>query len=114
MDLTTALEAIKRFRDERNWAQFHHPKELANAISIEASELMEIFLWKDKEESKLLEQQKRQEVVDEVADIATYLLLLCDRMEIDLDQAILEKVEKNGRKYPVDKSQGISDKYTEL
>jgi len=114
MDLTQAYQAVKQFRDERDWAQFHSAKELANAISIESSELTELFLWKDAEDSQKIETAKREEITEEVADVATFLLQLCDHMDIDLQEAILKKLEKNALKYPVDKSLGKSDKYTEL
>ena len=108
------LTNIRDFRDERDWAQFHNPKDMAIAISIEASELLEHFLWKTTEESEQRVQEKRAEISDEIADIAVYLLELADNLNIDLAHAINNKMEKNAAKYPVDKSKGSHVKYTEL
>ena len=108
------LTSIRDFRDERDWAQFHNPKDMAIAISIEASELLEHFLWKTTEESEQRVQEKRAEISDEIADIAVYLLELADNLNIDLAHAIKNKMKKNAAKYPVDKSKGSHVKYTEL
>ena len=108
------LTNIRDFRDERDWAQFHNPKDMAIAISIEASELLEHFLWKTTEESEQRVQEKRAEISDEIADIAVYLLELADNLDIDLAHAIKNKMKKNAAKYPVDKSKGSHAKYTEL
>ena len=108
------LNSIRDFRDERDWAQFHNPKDMAIAISIEASELLEHFLWKTTEESEQRVQEKRAEISDEIADIAVYLLELADNLNIDLAHAIKNKMKKNAAKYPVDKSKGSHVKYTEL
>ena len=108
------LTNIRDFRDERDWAQFHKPKDMAIAISIEASELLEHFLWKTNEESEQQVLEKRAEISDEIADIAVYLLELADNLNIDLAHAIKNKMKKNAAKYPVDKSKGSHVKYTEL
>jgi dCTP diphosphatase len=108
------LTNIRDFRDERDWAQFHNPKDMAIAISIEASELLEHFLWKTTEESEQRVQEKRAEISDEIADIAVYLLELADNLNIDLAHAIKNKMKKNAAKYPIDKSKGSHVKYTEL
>lgn len=108
------LTNIRDFRDVRDWAQFHNPKDMAIAISIEASELLEHFLWKTTEESEQRVQEKRAEISDEIADIAVYLLELADNLNIDLAHAIKNKMKKNAAKYPVDKSKGSHVKYTEL
>lgn len=99
---------LKEFRDERDWAKFHNPKDLALAINIETSELLELFLWK---QDKDVEQHR---VIEEVADIFAYLLLFADKYEIDLNQALLNKLELNKLKYPIEKFKGISTKYNEL
>src|SRR5579871_2191962 len=88
---------VARFRDERDWAQFHSPRNLAMAISIEASELLEHFLWREQSE---VSPEKRQDVIDEMADVFAYLLSLADVLEVDLGRALLDKVERNGQKYP--------------
>lgn len=107
---------VARFRDEREWAKFHTPKNLAAAISIEAAELQEQFLWKtdDEAEQALKDDAKRQAVSEEVADIAIFTLLLADRLGIDLSEEVARKIEQNEIKYPVAKSKGRATKYTEL
>ncbi|MBN2235092.1 MAG: nucleotide pyrophosphohydrolase [Opitutales bacterium] len=114
MDLTSTLTAIRDFRDERDWRQFHNPKDLSAALSIEAAELMECFLWIDKSEVDQMVDQRRIKIEEEVADIAVYLFHLVDVLQIDLPNAINRKLEQNRAKYPVDKSRGNAKKYTEL
>jgi len=106
-----AIQALKAFRDERDWAQFHNPKDLAAALSIEAAELQELFLWKKQDE---LEDADPQRVREELADIMAYALLLADHYEFDIEQMVLDKIEQNGRKYPVEKAKGTAKKYTDL
>ena len=102
------LPTLLAFRAERKWEQFHLPKELAAALSIEASELQEIFLWRERETAETVKQDEhRMELIrDEVADILIYLLFLSNDLGIDLNQAILQKLEKNRAKYPKDQYQG--------
>lgn len=103
------------FRDERDWRQFHTPKNLALSLCIEAAELMECFQWKTDEEVKeYINSEERIQLQEEIADVASYLLLLCNETGIDLYDALRDKIEKNGRKYPVELSKGNSKKYTEL
>lgn len=104
-ELTTAL---LKFRDERDWTQFHNPKDLALALNIEAGELLETFLWKSSEQADL------NQVKDELADVFAFSLLLAEQYNFDVKQIVLEKIEKNALKYPVEKSRGIAKKYTEL
>ena len=108
------LKRIRQFRDERDWLQFHDPKNLAVSVAIEAAELLEEFQWKDKEQSFRHAETHRERIADEIADVAIYLLELTDILEIDLAQAINSKLDKNALKYPVEKSRGNSKKYTEL
>ena len=110
------LDAARRFRDARDWSQFHTPKNLAAAIAIEAAELQERFLWKTDEEiaSDLKAGPKRDAVVEEVADVFLFALLLADRLEIDVGQAIADKLAANEQKYPVALARGNARKYTEL
>ncbi len=103
-----ALDALLKFRDERNWKQFHNPKDLAIAIQLEASELLEEFLWKTSEEGNV------DKIKDELADVISYILLFAKHYEIDLEEIILEKIKKNKLKYPVEKSKGNAKKYNEL
>jgi len=110
------MAEARRFRDARDWSQFHTPKNLAAAIAIEAAELQERFLWKsDKEiERDLKDDAKRKAVVEEVADVFLFALLLADRLDVDVSKAITEKLAANERKYPVALARGNARKYTEL
>ena len=103
-------ELIK-FRNERNWAQFHDSKNLAVALSIEAAELNELFLWKDVAES---EQVNKEKIKEELADIFAYAFLMAEKHRLDVKQIVLDKMLKNGKKYPIDKAKGIAKKYNEL
>lgn len=102
------LPSLLEFRAQREWEQFHLPKELATAISIEASELQELFLWKERESPDRVKQdQHRMDLIrDEVADILIYLLFLSHDLEINLPEAIKQKLEKNKQKYPADEYRG--------
>ncbi|MDJ1501843.1 nucleotide pyrophosphohydrolase [Xanthocytophaga agilis] len=107
-DIKEVTEALLRFRDERDWEQFHNPKDLALAISIEAGELLELFLWKKPEEAK------PEKVKEELADVLLYGLLLADKYGLDVKQILLDKIQTNAQKYPADKAKGSSKKYNEL
>lgn len=114
-DLKDILERLLKFRKERDWEQFHRPKELAISIVLEAAELLEEFQWKtDKEIKKYLNEGGLENVKEEVADIAIYLLLLSNDIGIDLLDAIREKLKKNEEKYPVEKAKGSAKKYNKL
>ena len=113
-DLQQVVERIRQFRDARDWKQFHHPKDMAAGLAIEAAELMELFLWKNEHEQKETVEMKREQIEDELADIGMFLLELADNLNVDLLTAIEAKMEKNAAKYPVEKSKGRSVKYTEL
>ena len=108
------LEQIKSFRDERDWMQFHDPKNMAISIAIEASELLQEFQWKNKKDVEEHIKQNIERVQDEIADVALYLFELADNLNIDLIEAMSIKLEKNKEKYPVEKAKGIAKKYTEL
>ena len=110
------MAAVRAFRDARDWSQFHTPKNLAAAIAIEAAELQECFLWKTDGEidAEMKTSEKREAVVEEVADILLFALLMADRLGIDLGQAIATKLATNERKYPVALARGNARKYTEL
>ena len=101
-------ELLIQFRDARDWKQFHNSKDLAIAISIESSELLEVFLWKDPDGSS------KEKVAEEVADIMAYLLLLSANYGFDLEKTLKDKIQKNELKYPVDKAKGKATKYNEL
>lgn len=109
MDTLKELQqALIEFRDKRDWAQFHNAKDLALALSIEASELNELFLWKKAEEAD------PKKVKDELADIIGYALLIAEKYNFDINQIVLDKIKKNDEKYPVDKAKGNAKKYDEL
>jgi NTP pyrophosphatase (non-canonical NTP hydrolase) len=120
MDSKTTFASLKQkvevFRNDRDWLKFHNPKDLSMALSIEASELEELFLWKGQSEVSLVSKDKRQlgRVKEEMADICIYLLSLASVLKIDLSDAIVEKLAKNAAKYPVEKARGSNKKYTEL
>ena len=107
------VDKIIKFRDVRDWKQFHNPKDLSLALSVEASELLELFQWKTLEDSYDVVRTKKEAVSDEMADIFAYLLALSSVTGIDLEEALLNKLEKNKKNYPVDKVKGSSKKYTE-
>lgn len=102
------IEALLKFRNERDWEQFHNPKDLALAINVEAGELLELFLWKSPDEAN------KEKVKEELADIFAYAFLLADKYQLDIKDIVMEKIKKNGEKYPVDKSKGNAKKYNEL
>jgi NTP pyrophosphatase (non-canonical NTP hydrolase) len=110
-----AQKAI-RFRDDRNWKQFHNPKNLAMGMSIECAELQELFLWRDVDEVQDLlgTADGVERVSEELADVFVFLLYLADACNVDLSEAVRRKLEVNERKYPVDKSYSSHRKYTEL
>ena len=114
MDLTPTLDAIRRFCEERDWRQFHNPKDLTAALSIEVAELMKCFLWKKADELALTIEQNRSNIEAEIADIAIYLFHLVEVLQIDLPAAIDHKLEHNRKKYPIEKSRGNAKKYTDL
>lgn len=112
--LGRTLKMVIEFRDERDWRQFHDPKNLAEAISIESGELLEKFLWMTTDESKKLDSAKLDEIKQEISDIAIFLIYLCYDLNIDLLKEVENKIEVNRKKYPVERSKGSSTKYTEL
>lgn len=113
-----SLEDVRRrvleFRRQRNWEQFHDPKNLAEGLAIEAAELLENFLWKTTEESRSVSEEDRERIADEMADIFVFLLYLAEEFHIDLPEATAKKIEKNAQKYPIEKSRGSRKKYREL
>ncbi len=107
-DLEALIQQWIAFRDERDWAQFHNPKDLALGLSIEAAELNELFLWKQPEEAD------PQKVREELADVFGFALLMAHHYGFDIREIVEEKLAKNAAKYPVEKSKGSNKKYTEL
>ena len=106
----TANDIIK-FRDARDWKQFHTPKDLAISLCLEAAELLEVFQWSGED---LYCAEKKDQIKEELADIVNYCVLMADACDIDLDDISKAKLEKNGEKYPVEKAYGSNKKYTEL
>lgn len=102
------------FRRQRDWEQFHDPKNLAEGLIVEAAELLENFLWKKTDESRKVSEPDKERISDELADIFVFMLYLCEEYEIDLLEVTDRKIDKNALKYPVEKSRGRSTKYTEL
>jgi NTP pyrophosphatase (non-canonical NTP hydrolase) len=107
-EIKKITEALIKFRNERDWEQFHNPKDLSIALSIEANELLELFLWKNSEDANL------EKVKDELADVFAYALLIAEKYKFNVEDIVLEKIKKNDEKYPVDKSKGNATKYDEL
>lgn len=105
------IQEIVKFRNERDWKQFHNPKDLAISLSIEASELLENFQWKNSQEAV---EKNLYNIKDELADVIIYALLLSNELDIDLEQAIKDKLKKNKAKYPIEKAFGTNEKYTEF
>ena len=105
------IDQVLKFRDDRNWRQFHNPKDLAISISLEASELLEIFQWSAED---VRCEDKMDRIREELADVLNYCILMADACGLDLDEIIQEKVRKNAEKYPVDQAFGSKEKYTEL
>lgn len=113
-ELEEIRQKIREFRDERDWMQFHNPKNLACSIVIEAAEVLEHFQWKTPQESEAVARDKHDEIASEIADVGIYLIELADNLDIDLLKAIKEKLAVNAKKYPVHKARGSASKYTEL
>jgi dCTP diphosphatase len=111
---TDLTQALRDFAAERDWEQFHTPKNLAAALAVEAGEVLEHFQWLTPEQSAALPEAERARVALELADVLLYLLRLADRSGIDLERAAWEKLSLNAEKYPADKARGSARKYTEL
>jgi NTP pyrophosphatase (non-canonical NTP hydrolase) len=111
MDYQQVIKELIAFRDERDWKQFHDSKNLALAISIEAAELNELFLWKEKPESENINKDKLKE---ELADVLSFAFLLAEKHQLDPFEIVSDKIKRNAEKYPVDKAKGKADKYDQL
>jgi len=106
--------SLRAFSSEREWDQFHSPKNLATALSVEAAELLEHFQWLTEDQSRSVPDDKREAIAEEIADVFLYLLQLSDKLGIDLVQAAQKKMQTNAIKYPVERAKGKSKKYSEL
>ncbi len=107
-DIQAITDAILKFRDDRDWKQYHNLKDIAISLNVEAGELLELFLWKQADEAD------HQAIRDELADVIYNAFLLAAELEVDVKEIVMEKMKKNEAKYPVDKAKGKRDKYTEL
>lgn len=107
-DIKEIIDALIKFRNDRDWEQFHNPKDLAVALNIEAGELLENFLWKSYKEAN------KEKVKEELADVLAYAFLLAEKYNFDIKEILMEKIKKNGEKYPVEKAKGTAKKYNEL
>ena len=105
------MNRINQLRDDRDWRKFHNEKDLAISISLEASELLELFQWKNSEE---VVEKSLQEIREELADVFIYSFMLANNLNLDVEEIIKEKIEINAKKYPVELSKGSNKKYTEL
>ncbi len=105
------MNRINQFRDERDWRKFHNEKDLAISISVEASELLELFQWKKSEE---VVEKSLQEIREELADVFIYSFMMADNLNLDVEEIIKSKLDLNEQKYPVEKSRGSNKKYNEL
>ena len=107
-DIEELIKANHDFSEERDWDQFHNGKDLAIALSIEANDLLEAFLWKDAKDVK------KEKVSEELADVFNYAFMIADKYDLDVKEIVLAKLKKNAEKYPIEKAKGKSTKYTEL
>lgn len=107
-DLEIITSELLKFRNERDWEQFHNPKDLALAINVEAGELLELFLWKKPEDAS------KEKIKEELADVFAYAFLMAEKYGFNVKEIVLEKIRSNGKKYPVDKARGTAKKYDEL
>jgi len=105
------IDMILKFRDDRDWKQFHNPKDLAISISLESAELLEVFQWSGSDVSG---ENKKEKISEELADVINYCVLMADACNLDIDQIVQDKIKKNNEKYPVEKAKGKSEKYSEL
>lgn len=105
------INQVLKFRDDRNWKQFHNPKDLAISISLEAAELLEVFQWSAGDTNC---DNKKEKIKEELADVVNYCILMADICDLDLDEIVREKIKRNNEKYPVEKAYGSKEKYTEL
>ena len=112
--LTQLRDALRDFAAERDWDQFHSPKNLASALAVEAAELLECFQWLSEAESRQLTPEQHAQAREEMADVLNYLVRLADKLDVNLLEAAREKMAKNALKYPADKARGSAKKYSEL
>lgn len=107
-EIKEIIEALIKFRNDRDWEQFHNPKDLALAINVEAGELLELFLWKSANEAN------EEKIKEELADVFAFAFMLAEKYNFDVKEIVLEKIRQNAAKYPIEKSKGSAKKYNEL
>jgi len=107
-EIKNITNTLLKFRNERDWEQFHNPKDLSIALSIETNELLELFLWKNHEDANI------DKIKEELADVFAYAFLIAEKFNFNVEEIVLEKIKKNAAKYPIEKSKGKSDKYDQL
>lgn len=105
------VNMILKFRDDRDWKQFHNPKDLAISLSLEAAELLEVFQWSG---TDVVCADKKDKIAEELADVLVYCTLMADACGLDMDEIVQKKMEQNNKKYPVEKAKGKSDKYNRI
>lgn len=105
------INQVLKFRDDRNWRQFHNPKDLALSISLEAAELLEVFQWSD---SDTVCESKKDKIREELADVLNYCILMADACGLDMDEIVCEKIRRNNEKYPVERAKNNAKKYNEF
>ena len=111
INMDNLTKQLIEFRNERDWEQFHNPKDMALALSIEAAELAELFLWKNENESIMV---SRERIAEELADVFSFAFLLAEKFEFNVAEIVQNKIELNRKKYPIEKAKGKSDKYNQL
>lgn len=107
-DISDITNALLKFRDDRDWSQFHNAKDLAIALNIESSELLELFLWKSADDPD------QERIKEELADVLAFAMLIANKYDFDIKRIMIDKIEKNALKYPVNKAKGNAKKYTDL
>lgn len=112
--LEELIKQVLKFRDERDWKQFHNAKDIALSLSLEAAEVLEHFQWKDPQAVELYIKENKEEIGEELADVLYWVLLMSKDLDIDIAEALTKKLKKNALKYPVEKAKGRADKYTAL
>ena len=113
-DIKELTEKIKKFRDERDWKQFHNPKDVALSLVLEAAEVLEHFQWKNPKEIEAYIKTNKEDIGEELADVLYWVLLMCNDLEIDIKEILEKKIKKNEEKYPVEKAKGKHTKYNKL
>lgn len=113
-DIKTLQQKIVKFRDDRDWKQFHNPKDISLSLMLEAAELIEHFQWKNPQEVEEYSKKAKGKIAEEIADITKYLLLLAYDLKLDISKIVLAKMRQDGKKYPVSKAKGTAKKYIDL